>query len=133
MTHDDDDNKLTRSSEDYLEAIGNLCREKGAARVNDIAQLLNVKKPSVTAAVQRLAEQGLVVYRQYAPIELTQKGEEYAEQVIRAHGVLRRFMHEVAGLSREKANETACMLEHMLTPEEIRTLSERLPAVNKKR
>lgn len=130
MTHDDED-KLTRSSEDYLEAIGNLCREKGAARVNDIAQLLNVKKPSVTAAVRRLADQGLVVYRQYAPIELTEKGEEYADKVIRAHSILRRFMHEVAGLSREKANETACMLEHMLTPEEIRTLSERLPGVNK--
>lgn len=124
--------KLTRSAEDYLEAIGNLCREKGAARVNDIAQLLNVKKPSVTAAVRRLADQDLVVYRQYAPIELTQKGQEYADSVIRAHSVLRRFMHEVAGLSRETANEAACMLEHMLTPDDIRTLSERLPKVNKK-
>lgn len=124
--------KLSRSAEDYLEAIGNLCREKGAARVNDIAQLLNVKKPSVTAAVRRLADQGLIIYRQYAPIELTEKGEAYANSVIRAHQVLRRFMHEVAGLSREKANETACMLEHMLSPEDIHTLSKRLPEVNKK-
>lgn len=122
-----EDKKLTRSAEDYLEAIGNLCREKGAARVNDIAQLLNVKKPSVTAAVRRLADQDLVVYRQYAPIELTQKGEEYASSVIRAHSVLRRFMHEVAGLSRDKANEAACLLEHILNTEDIRTLSKRLP------
>lgn len=120
-------NKLSRSAEDYLEAIGHLCREKGSARVNDIAQRLNVKKPSVTAAVRRLADQELVIYRQYAPIELTKKGEEYANKVIRAHTVLRRFMHEVAGLSREKANETACMLEHMLSQEDIRTLSKRLP------
>lgn len=119
--------KLSRSAEDYLEAIGHLCREKGAARVNDIAQKLNVKKPSVTAAVRRLADQDLVIYRQYAPIELTQKGEEYADKVIRAHSILRRFMHEVAGLSREKANETACLLEHILSPEDIRKLSKRLP------
>lgn len=119
--------KLSRSAEDYLEAIGHLCREKGAARVNDIAQRLNVKKPSVTAAVRRLADQELVVYHQYAPIELTKKGEEYADKVIRAHTVLRRFMHEVAGLSREKANETACMLEHILSQEDIRKLSKRLP------
>lgn len=126
--------KLTRSAEDYLEAIGNLCREKGAARVNDIARELNVKKPSVTAAVRRLADLDLVVYRQYAPIELTEKGKTYANSVIHAHRILRRFMHEVAGLSREKANETACMLEHMLSPADIRTLSKRLPAadVNKK-
>lgn len=120
--------KLSRSAEDYLEAIGHLCREKGAARVNDIALRLNVKKPSVTAAVRRLAEQDLVIYRQYAPIELTSKGKEYANKVIRAHTVLRRFMHEVAGLSREKANETACMLEHMLSQEDIHELSKRLPA-----
>lgn len=122
-----DSKKLTRSAEDYLEAIGLLCLEHGAARVNDIAVRLNVKKPSVTAAVRRLADQDLVVYRQYAPIELTKKGEEYADKVIRAHRILRRFMHEVAGLSREKANETACMLEHILSPKDIQTLSERLP------
>ena len=119
--------RLSRSAEDYLEAIGHLCREKGAARVNDIALRLNVKKPSVTAAVRRLADQELVIYRQYAPIELTKKGEEYANKVIRAHTVLRRFMHEVAGLSREKANETACMLEHILSQDDIRQLSKRLP------
>lgn len=122
-----DELKLTRSAEDYLEAIGLLCQERGAARVNDIAQRLNVKKPSVTAAVRHLADMGLVVYRQYAPIELTPKGEDYAEKVIRSHRILRRFMHEVAGLSREKANETACLLEHILSPEDIRTISERLP------
>ena len=126
----DDFIKLTRSAEDYLEAIGNLCREKGAARVNDIARLLNVKKPSVTVAVRRLADQGFVSYRQYAPIELTDKGKAYANSVIRAHSILRRFMHEVAGLSREKANETACLLEHILSPEDICTLSKRLPEVN---
>lgn len=119
--------RLSRSAEDYLEAIGHLCREKGAARVNDIALRLNVKKPSVTAAVRRLADLDLVVYRQYAPIELTAKGEEYAALVIRAHTILRRFMHEVAGLSREKANETACLLEHILSQEDIRQLSKRLP------
>lgn len=123
----DDPQKLTSSAEDYLECIGNLCREKGAARVNDIAQRLNVKKPSVTAAVRRLADQGLIHYRQYAPIELTPKGEEYASKVIRAHSILRRFMREVAGLSQEKANEAACMLEHMLTQEDILQLSKRLP------
>lgn len=119
--------RLSRSAEDYLEAIGHLCREKGAARVNDIALRLNVKKPSVTAAVRRLADLDLVVYHQYAPIELTEKGEKYANQVIRAHTILRRFMHEVAGLSREKANETACMLEHILSQDDIRQLSKRLP------
>ena len=119
--------RLSRSAEDYLECIGHLFREKGAARVQDIALRLGVKKPSVTVAVRRLAEQGFVQYRQYTPIELTPRGEEYAEKVIQAHSILRRFMREVAGLSRERANETACLMEHQLTYEEIQRLSERLP------
>lgn len=122
-----DPKKLTRSAEDYLECIGVLCQEKGEARVNDIALRLNVKKPSVTAAVRHLADQGLVIYRQYSPIQLTDKGAEYADKVMQAHHILSRFMYEVAGLQRERADETACLIEHMLTQEEIRELSRRLP------
>lgn len=122
--------RLSRSAEDYLECIGHLCREKGAARVNDIAQRLKVKKPSVTVAVRRLADLGLVNYQQYAPIELTARGEQYADQVIMAHSILRRFMREVAGLSRERANETACLIEHILTLEEIHQLKKKLPPLS---
>ncbi len=120
--------RLSRSAEDYLECIGHICRENGVARVNDIAQRLHVKKPSVTVAVRRLAELGYVSYQQYSPIELTPRGHQYANRVIQAHSILRRFMKEVAGLSSERANETACLIEHILTPEEIHKLSERLPA-----
>ena len=122
-----DETRLSRSAEDYLECIGHLCREKGVARVNDIAQRLHVKKPSVTVAVRRLAELGYVSYQQYSPIELTARGQQYADRVISAHGILRRFMREVAGLSSDRANETACLIEHILTMEEIQQLSKRLP------
>ncbi len=119
--------RLSRSAEDYLECIGHLCREKGVARVNDIAQRLHVKKPSVTVAVRRLAELGYVSYQQYSPIELTPRGRTYADRVISAHSILRRFMREVAGLSTSRANETACLIEHILTMDEIQRLSEKLP------
>lgn len=122
-----DEMRLSRSAEDYLECIGHLCREKGAARVNDIARRLHVKKPSVTVAVRRLSELGYVSYQQYSPIELTARGKQYADRVISAHSILRRFMREVAGLSTERANETACLIEHILTMEEIQQLSKRLP------
>ena len=47
--------RIGRSGEDYLEAIGHLCHKNGSAQVSDIAQMLNVKKPSVTAAMRKLA------------------------------------------------------------------------------
>jgi hypothetical protein len=35
--------RLSRSAEDYLEAIGHLCRETGRAQVSDVATMLHVK------------------------------------------------------------------------------------------
>ena len=51
--------------EDYLEAMASLKKEKGVARVRDIGRLLNVKKPSVTSALNTLSRAGLVVYERY--------------------------------------------------------------------
>ncbi|MBR1982178.1 MAG: metal-dependent transcriptional regulator [Akkermansia sp.] len=118
--------RLSRSAEDYLEAIGHLCRENGRAQVSDVAAMLNVKKPSVTAAVHQLAEEGLITYRRYAPIELTEKGRQYADHVIRAHDTLQRFLAEAAGLTQERADEIACQMEHILTMEEIEQIEQRL-------
>ena len=118
--------RLSRSAEDYLEAIGHLCREHGRAQVSDVAAMLNVKKPSVTAAVHQLAAEGLITYRRYAPIELTEKGRRYADQVIRAHGILHRFLAEVAGMPPERADEVACHMEHLLSIEEIERIGEPL-------
>lgn len=125
--HQKQEGRLGRSAEDYLEAIGHLCRKNGTAQVSDIAALLNVKKPSVTAAMRRLSDLGLVEYRLYAPIRLTEQGEAYAQRVINAHRILHRFMQEVAGLSPERADEAACLMEHILTYEEIEGMAERLP------
>lgn len=119
--------RLGRSAEDYLEAIGHLCLRNGSAQVSDIAQMLNVKKPSVTAAMRRLAELGLIDYHQYAPIQLTETGRQYADRVIHAHHILHRFMTEVAGLSPERAGEAACLIEHILTYEEIAGMAAKLP------
>lgn len=125
--------RLSRSAEDYLEAIGQLCAQspQAQAQVSDVAQLLNVKKPSVTAAMHQLAEEGLITYRPYAPIQLTDKGREYANHVINAHNVLHRFMIEAAGLTPERAEEVGCLVEHILTYEEIRGIEERLNAKGK--
>ena len=118
--------RIGRSGEDYLEAIGHLCHRNGAAQVSDIAQMLGVKKPSVTAAMRKLADQGLIEYHQYAPIVLTAEGRNYAERVILAHTILLRFMTEVAGLPPERADEAACSMEHILTYEEIQSIGTRL-------
>ena len=118
--------RLSRSAEDYLEAIGHLCRENGKAQVSDVATMLKVKKPSVTAAVHQLAEEGLITYRRYAPLELTEKGKQYADRVIRSHRILQRFLVEIAGLAPERAEIAACNMEHILSFDEIDAMGLRL-------
>ena len=39
--------ELGKSSEDYLESILRIIKEKGACRPTDIAELMNFSKPSV--------------------------------------------------------------------------------------
>ena len=43
---------LTSSMEDYLEAVLVLQQQKGYVRCVDVAELLDVKKPSVSRAVR---------------------------------------------------------------------------------
>ncbi len=118
--------RLSRSAEDYLEAVGSLCRECGYAQVGDIASRLGVRKPSVTAAMRQLAALGLIEYRPYAPIHLTEQGKRYADEVISAHNILKRFLMDAAGLSASRADEAACQMEHVLTYEEIDAIAQRL-------
>lgn len=128
MTADATDiERLGRSAEDYLEAIGMLSKPDGSAQPRDIAEHLGVRMPSVTAALRKLAAEGLITYAPYAPVQLTAKGRAYAERVMAAHRTLCRFMRECAGLSESRAEEAACQMEHILTEEEIAGIAGRLP------
>ncbi len=113
---------LTKSNEDYLEAIGKLSEKTGSAQVKDIAEMLKVKMPSVTSAVKHLADMGLVNYTQYAPVVLTSKGKRIAGKIIVSHGILSEFLREELDCSAERADEVACQLEHILSFEEISKL-----------
>ena len=53
--------ELGRSKEDYLEAILVVIREKGACRSTDIAAQVHYSKPSVSVALHKLEDDGLVV------------------------------------------------------------------------
>ena len=52
--------ELGKSSEDYLESILRIIKEKGACRPTDIAELMNFSKPSVSVALKKLEEEGYI-------------------------------------------------------------------------
>ncbi len=108
------DLRLSTSLEDYLEAILNLERTQRVARVKDIADLLGVKMPSVTAAMKSLRDRDLINYERNSYISLTDNGLQAAESVRRRHRILRSFLQNVLLLSPEEAQEQACRIEHSI-------------------
>ena len=108
--------KLSASLEDYLEAIFNLAGESNVARSKDIAKLLGVAKPSVTGALKLLAKKGLVNYRPYGYVTLTDSGVAEAARVARKHNIIKSFFVNILGVDAKVAQEAACKAEHALGP-----------------
>jgi DtxR family Mn-dependent transcriptional regulator len=110
---------LSASLEDYLEAIFNLAGEFKVARSRDIAVVLGVSKASVTGALRLLKEKGLVNYKPYNYITLTEAGRTAAAEVVRKHNVLKSFFADVLGIDKDTAQQAACKAEHALGPKII--------------
>jgi DtxR family Mn-dependent transcriptional regulator len=98
--------------EDYLETIADLLREKGQARVSDIAERLSVSKPGVTQALRTLTAKKLINYRPYVSPTLTPAGKAVADRVQYRHDMLKRFMQDVLLIEADRAEENACRIEH---------------------
>ena len=67
---------LTSAMEDYLEMIYRYSLTDDQVRINTISELLNVQASSVTKMVQKLSELGMVDYKKYGILSLTDIGKE---------------------------------------------------------
>lgn len=78
---------------------------------------MNVRKASVTGALNTLSEKGYINYTPYSVITLTKKGEETAQKILLRHKVMTNFLKNILNLSEEEATENACRMEHIMTEE----------------
>ena len=108
---------LSARLEDYVETILQLERTSRVARVSEIAARLDVSSPSVTGALKVLTARGLVSHAPYGHVTLTEEGTRIATEVERRHVLIRDFLTGVLSLPADKAEATACKLEHVLEPE----------------
>ncbi|MDY6822816.1 MAG: metal-dependent transcriptional regulator [Thermodesulfobacteriota bacterium] len=113
---------LSESLEDYLETILRLETANKVARQKDIAESLDVQRGSVTGALKALAEKGLVNYEPYSYITLTKKGKKIAREIDRRHTVIKDFLSRVLRIDHEKADTTACHMEHIMDTETVDSL-----------
>ena len=106
--------ELSPTLEGYLKAIYHIERKQRVARPRDICRALNVAASTVTAALQSLAEKGLINYEPYELITLTDEGRERGEDLTTRHRIIRDFLENVLGLEPEHADATACRMEHVI-------------------
>ena len=106
---------ISSSLEDYLEAIYLFAKKGNEVRAGQIATFLNVKKSSVTEALQNLSREKLINYKPYNPITLTELGKNAAENILRRHNIVKTFFRDILNLSDEEASNTACKIEHVIT------------------
>lgn len=107
---------LTRSNEDYLEAILMLEKKNKKVKSVEIANLLKVSKPGVTKAMNILKENGLIEDSYYSEIILTNKGRTEAEEILHKHNTIKLFLMSL-GVSEEIAEIDCCKIEHVISEE----------------
>ena len=112
-----DADALSASLEDYLEVILQLERVSRVARVSEIAGRLGVSRPSVTGALKNLGARHLVAHARYGHVTLTEDGVRIAVEVERRHVAIRDFLTGVLGVPGDRAESTACRMEHVLEAE----------------
>lgn len=109
--------EFSESIENYLEVILDLEERRKVARAKDIADKLGVNRGSVTGALKKICEKGLINYEPYSFITLTPKGKRIAAEVTRRHGILKNFMLNILCIDPKTAEETACRMEHAIDRE----------------
>ena len=122
------------SPEDYLEAIYFLVSpigeyqpaEGSPANAARVAEMLSVSRAAVGEMLKRLGKEGLLQRDRGRELVLTQEGAERAEQVVRNHRIIERFLTDFLGYNPAGAHEHAHKLGAAFTPDMIQRMNERL-------
>ncbi len=117
---------ITISKEDYLKAIAQAEAEGEAAIPATLAQVLSVTRPAVTAAVRRLAKDGLLRVAKDGGVRLTDQGREIAQRTIFRHHLIERMLIEIFGMPWYAVHDEAERLEHAVSPAFEKKLVEKL-------
>src|SRR5690606_21933369 len=112
-----DPGRPSEAIEDYTKAIYALQRRSGGEGVgtNDLADRLGVTPGSVSAMLKKLSDRGLVEHERYRGVQLTERGERVALEVMRHHRLLELYLAEHLGVPWDRVHQEAEALEHVLS------------------
>lgn len=108
--------ELSTSTQNYLKAIWGL-KEWSSEPVTAtlISAQLGLKLSSVSDAVRKMAKQGLVSHTPYGAVELTDRGRQYALDMVRRHRLLESFLVQALDYTWDEVHDEADNLEHAVS------------------
>jgi DtxR family transcriptional regulator, iron-dependent repressor len=118
--------KLTISKEDYLKAIAEAESEEGSVIAATIARWLDVSAPAVALALRRLRRDKMVEVDRKGRITLTRAGRSITNRLRLRHHLVERMLHEILGKEWYKVHDEAERLEHAISEDLERRLTQRL-------
>jgi DtxR family Mn-dependent transcriptional regulator len=107
---------LSSTEENYMKALLRITSEQeanGEAGTNQLALKLNVRPATATDMLKKLKEKGLVDYRKYGKISLTETGRTIATGIIRKHRLWETFLYKKLGFRWDEVHDVAEQLEHI--------------------
>lgn len=112
--------------EDYLRTIHGL-GERGASITNTtVAQRLGLSPSSISGMLNKLAQLELVTHVRYHSIELTEHGQQLANDVLRRHRLIESFLVAELDYTWDEVHEEADTLEHAVSDNLVNHLAAKL-------
>ena len=106
----------TVAEEEYLQSLFWL-HEAGLPMTGaNVARAMQLSPPTVHEMVGRLERDGYITRSKDRTIAFTDSGVAHAEQIVRRHRLIERFLTDVLGVPWDEVHEEAERLEHAMSP-----------------
>lgn len=119
--------QLSDSAQNYLKIIFSLNEwSDEAVSPTVIAEKAGVKLSTVSGALSKLRQQGLLNHAPYGAVSLTALGREYAVTMVRRHRLIETFLVQMLGYRWDQVHEEAEQLEHAVSDFMVQRIDELL-------
>ncbi len=106
----------TVAEEEYLQIMYWLEEAGLAITAANVARAMQLSAPTVHEMVGRLTDDGYVTRADDKSLVFTDDGRSHAEQIVRRHRLIERFLTDVLGVPWDEVHEEAERLEHAMSP-----------------
>lgn len=108
--------RATVAEEEYLQTIFWLVEAELPITGANIARAMQLSAPTVHEMVNRLGADGYIERLPDKSWKFTKKGKEHAEQIVRRHRLIERFLTDVLDIPWDDVHEQAELMEHAMSP-----------------